>query len=44
MLAKVSNKDRHSVIQALIRQSRKLPKDLYRSLTWERGSEMAGHK
>ncbi len=44
MLAKVSNKDSHSVIQALIKQSRKLPKKLYRSLTWDRGSEMAGHK
>ena len=44
MLAKVINKDSHSVIQALIKQSRKLPKELYRSLTWDRGSEMAGHK
>jgi IS30 family transposase len=33
MLAKVSNKDSHSVIQALVKQSRKLPKELYRSLT-----------
>ena len=33
MLAKVGNKDSHSVIQALIKQSRKLPKELYRSLT-----------
>ncbi|AEI93748.1 putative transposase [Roseobacter litoralis Och 149] len=44
MLAKVSNKDSHSVIQALIKQARKLPKDLYQSLTWDRGTEMAGHK
>mgnify|MGYP001818035834 FL=1 len=44
MLAKVGNKDSHSVIQALIKQSRKLPKELYRSLTWDRGTEMAGHK
>ena len=44
MLAKVGNKDSHSVIQALIKQSRKLPKQLYRSLTWGRESEMAGHK
>ncbi len=44
MLAKVGNKDSHSVIQALIKQSRKLPKELYRSLTWDRGSEIAGHK
>jgi IS30 family transposase len=44
MLAKVGNKDSNSVIQALIKQSRKLPKELYRSLTWDRGCEMAGHK
>jgi IS30 family transposase len=44
MLAKVGNKDSHSVIQALIKQARKLPKELYRSLTWDRGTEMAGHK
>jgi hypothetical protein len=44
MLAKVDNKDSHSFIQALIKQSRKLPKELYRSLTWDRRCEMAGHK
>jgi len=44
MLAKVGNKDGHSVTQALIKQSRKFPKELYRSLTWDRGTEMAGHK
>ena len=44
MLAKVSNKDSQSVVQALIKQSRKLPKELYRSLTWDRGTEMSGHR
>jgi len=44
MLAKVGNKDSHSVIQVLIKQARKLPKELYRSLTWDRGTEMVGHK
>ena len=44
MLAKVANKDSQSVIEALIKQSRKLPKELYRSLTWDRGTEMAGHR
>ena len=44
MLAKGGNKDSHSVIQALIKQSRKLPKELYRCLTWDRGTQMAGRK
>lgn len=43
MLAKVANKDTNSVITALIKQARKLPKELYRSLTWDRGSEMTDH-
>jgi len=43
MLAKVENKDTQSVITALIKQARKLPKELYRSLTWDRGSEMTDH-
>ena len=44
MLAKVANKDTQSVTSALIKQARKLPKELYKSLTWDRGSEMAGHR
>jgi len=44
MLAKVENKDTQSAIKALIKQARKLPKELYKSLTWDRGSEMAGHR
>jgi len=44
MLPKVDNKDSHGVIQALIKQSRKLTKELYRSLTWDRGTEMSGHR
>jgi len=43
MLAKVENKDTQSVTAALIKQARKLPKELYKSLTWDRRSEMAGH-
>ena len=35
MLAKVDNKDTRSVINALIKQARKLPKELYKSLTWD---------
>ena len=44
MLAKVENKTTNAVIQALIKQSRKLPDELYKSLTWDRGSEMSDHK
>jgi IS30 family transposase len=44
MLAKVKNKDTNSVITALIKQAHKLPDELYKSLTWDRGTEMAGHR
>jgi len=44
MLAKVANKDTKSVIDALIKQAHKLPKELYKSLTWDRGHELADHK
>ncbi len=43
MLAKVANKDTDSVISALIKQSKRLPKELYKSLTWDRGQKLAGH-
>jgi IS30 family transposase len=44
MLAKVSGKDTETVINALIKQAYKLPRELYKSLTWDRGSEMADHQ
>lgn len=44
MLAKVDGKDTETVISALIKQAYKLPRELYRSLTWDRGTEMADHK
>jgi IS30 family transposase len=44
MLAKVPSKDTETVTNALIKQARSLPKELYKSLTWDRGSEMAGHR
>jgi IS30 family transposase len=43
-LAKIDNRRTETVIKALIKQSRKLPAELYKSLTWDRGSELAGHK
>ena len=44
MLAKISGKDSETVINALIKQAHKLPRELYKSLTWDRGKEMAEHK
>jgi len=44
MLAKVESKDTKTVINALIKQAYKLPRELYKSLTWDRGKEMANHK
>lgn len=44
MLIKVANKDTESVVSALIKQSRRLPSELYRSLTWDRGKELADHQ
>jgi IS30 family transposase len=43
MLVKVPSKDGETVINALIKQSHKLPRELYKSLTWDRGTEMAEH-
>ena len=37
MLAQVANKETLTVVSALIRQARKLPTELYKSLTWDRG-------
>jgi IS30 family transposase len=44
MLVKVDGKDTETVIDALIKNARKLPQELYKSLTWDRGKEMADHK
>jgi IS30 family transposase len=44
MLAKVANKDTQSVVSALIKQARKLPSELYKSLTWDRGKELSDHR
>jgi IS30 family transposase len=43
-LAKVAGKDTKSVIEALIREVGKIPANLRKTLTWDRGSEMAQHK
>ena len=43
MLAKVANKETNTVVSALIKQAKKLPGELYKSLTWDRGKELADH-
>jgi len=44
LLAKVGSRDSRSVITALIDQAKRLPDELRKSLTWDRGKEMAEHK
>ena len=44
MLIKVASKDTATVVGALSKHVRKLPAELRRSLTWDRGKEMADHK
>jgi transposase, IS30 family len=44
MLLKVPSKDTTTVVATLAKQVRKLPSELRRSLTWDRGKEMADHK
>jgi IS30 family transposase len=44
MLAKVPNRETQTVVNALVKQARKLPDELYKSLTWDRGSELADHQ
>jgi IS30 family transposase len=43
MLVKVASHDTETVINALIKHAHKLPRELYQSLTWDRGHEMADH-
>lgn len=44
MLVKVEGKDSESVVSALTQHVQQLPKGLMRTLTWDRGSEMAQHR
>jgi len=43
MLIKVPDKKTSTVMTALIKNARKLPTELYKSLTWDHGSEMSDH-
>jgi IS30 family transposase len=44
MLVKVAGTDTKTVTKALIKNARKLPQELYQSLTSDRGKEMAARK
>lgn len=44
MLVKLDGKDSQTVVNALIKNASKLPQELYKSLTWDRGTEMHAHK
>jgi IS30 family transposase len=44
MLLKIPSKDTATVVATLGKHVRKLPQELRRSLTWDRGKEMADHK
>ena len=44
MLVRSPRKDTETVVKALTKHAQKLPRELYKSLTWDRGSEMADHK
>ena len=44
MLVKVANKETNTVVSALIKQAKKLPAELCKSLTWDRGKELSDHR
>jgi IS30 family transposase len=41
---KVENRESQTVVRALSQKVRRLPTELRKSLTWDRGAEMAAHK
>lgn len=43
MLAKLGGKDSQTVVDALIERVKQLPNNMMRTLTWDRGTEMAQH-
>src|SRR6202049_4158006 len=44
ILMKIANKDTQTVISSLSKQAKTLPNELYKSLTWDRGKELADHR
>jgi IS30 family transposase len=43
MLVRLANRESETVVDALLRQIQRLPEGVMRSLTWDRGKEMAHH-
>jgi len=44
MLVKIEQKNAETVAAALTKHAQQLPTELYQSLTWDRGTEMANHR
>jgi IS30 family transposase len=44
MLVRVQDSKTKTVIEALIKNAKKLPSEMYKSLTWDRGYEVSNHK
>ena len=44
MLVRVQDSKTKTVIEALIKNAKKLPSEMYKSLTWDRGYEITNHK
>jgi IS30 family transposase len=44
VLVRLLNKETHTVVRALARRIRRLPQGLTKSLTWDRGTELAAHR
>ena len=44
MLAKVADKSTRTVVSALIKRAKKLPNELFKSLTWDQGKELTDHR
>jgi IS30 family transposase len=44
LLVQVKGKDTDNVVTALVKQVKKPPEGLMSSLTWDRGTELAGHR
>jgi len=44
MLVRVESSKTKTVIEALIKNAKKLPRKMYKSLTWDRGYEITNHK